>query len=106
MAKELKKKETKTIKYNMGKSPYKMKGSPMARNFGIGASAAKRKSEKIGPAISDEMMANLRKKRDDAEMNLDVSSDTAYAEGRKVQKEIDEQRKYIKKQGNTLKPSQ
>ena len=36
MVKELEKKENQTIKYNMG-TPYKMKGSPMKRNFGIGS---------------------------------------------------------------------
>lgn len=55
------------------------------------------KSENIGPAISDEMMKELLKKRSDAEYNLNVSDDEAHAAGQKVQKEIDEQRKYIKK---------
>ena len=89
--------------------PFKMRGNPMQRNFGISPmkqkvetpmapkTTEKKKSEKIGPAISDKMRQELRKKRSDAEMNLNVSSDEAFAEGEKVQKEIDEQRKYIKR---------
>ena len=65
---------------------------PMAPN-----TTEKKKSEKIGPAISDKMRQELLKKRSDEEMNLDVSSDEAFAAGKKVQKEIDEQRKYIKR---------
>ena len=76
-----------------GVSPVKDKlETPMAPN-----TTEKKKSEKIGPAISDEMRQELLKKRSDAEMNLDVSSDEAFAAGKKVQKEIDEQRKYIKR---------
>ncbi len=57
----------------------------------------KKKSKKIGPAISDEMLADLRNKRDDAEMNLNVSDDQAAKDGAKVQKRIKEEREYIKR---------
>ena len=62
--------------------------SPVRKNGGT--------SEKIGPEISPKMMSDLVKKRDDAEMNLNVSSDQAFKEGAKVQEKIDEERKYVK----------
>ena len=37
MAQELKGKEIKTIKYKNMATPYKMKGSPMQRNFKVGS---------------------------------------------------------------------
>ena len=93
----------KTIKYGKKgvNSPLKQNvETPMAP-----VSREKKKSKKIGPAISDEMRKDLRKKRDDAEMNLNVSDDQATKDSAKVQKRINEERDYIKKQGKTLKPS-
>jgi hypothetical protein len=76
-----------------GNSPMKQKvETPMAPK-----TTEKKKSKKIGPAISDEMRADLRKKRDDAEMNLNVSDEQAAKDGAKVQERIKEEREYIKR---------
>ena len=75
------------------KSPVKQKvETPMSPK-----TTEKKKSKKVGPAISDKMRADLRKKRDDAEMNLNVSDEQAAKDGAEVQKRIKEEREYIKR---------
>jgi len=75
------------------KSPFKEKvETPMAPN-----TTEKKKSKKIGPAISDKMQKDLLNKRSDAEMNLSVSDEQAAKDGAKITKKIKEERSYIKK---------
>ena len=84
----------KTIKYGKkgAASPLKQNvETPMAPN-----KTSAKKSNKIGPAISPKMEKDLRNKRDDAEMNLNVSDDQAQKDGAKVQKRINEERNYVK----------
>ena len=79
-------------KYGQGKSPFKLE-TPMRNPKGNKAP----KSEKIGPAISDEMRKDLRNKRDKAEFNINVSDEQAAKDGAKIQKRIKEERKYLKR---------
>jgi len=63
MDKELKKKENQTIKYKTMATPFKMKGSPMARNFGV-SPAKQRKLNESGKKALEMIKQNQKMKVD------------------------------------------